>query len=138
MAILIWVAMHEETADSTIANQAKSLIKRTFESMPEDATEEDLEAAYAKCSAKTRELDTGKRLPSEETADSAIASQELHRAGRWIVQSQEMLPSKAPQSESCYRKKVDTAYAKCCAKTRELDTGRRLSSSLRKLCTAPS
>ncbi|KAF1919480.1 hypothetical protein BDU57DRAFT_469568 [Ampelomyces quisqualis] len=45
----------EETADSTIAS-LKSFIKRTVESIPEDATEKDLESAYEKCSAKTREL----------------------------------------------------------------------------------
>jgi hypothetical protein len=45
----------EETADSTVAS-LKSFIKRTVESVPEDATDEDLEAAHAKCSAKTREL----------------------------------------------------------------------------------
>jgi hypothetical protein len=45
----------EETADSTVAN-LKSFIKRTVESLPEDATEEDLVSAYEKCSAKTREL----------------------------------------------------------------------------------
>jgi hypothetical protein len=45
----------EETADSTISN-LKSFIKRTVKSIPEDATEEDLESAYQKCSSKTREL----------------------------------------------------------------------------------
>jgi len=45
----------EETADSTITS-LKSFIKRTVESIAEDATEEDLEAAYEKCSTKAREL----------------------------------------------------------------------------------
>jgi hypothetical protein len=45
----------EETADSTIAN-LKNIIKRTVESISEDATEEDLESAYEKCSSKAREL----------------------------------------------------------------------------------
>jgi hypothetical protein len=45
----------EETADSTIAN-LKSIIKRTVKSISEDATEEDLEAAYEQCSSKAREL----------------------------------------------------------------------------------
>jgi DNA repair ATPase RecN len=45
----------EETADSTVSS-LKSFIKRTVESLPEDATEQDLEAAHEKCSAKTREL----------------------------------------------------------------------------------
>jgi hypothetical protein len=45
----------EETADSTVAS-LKRFIKRTVESVPEDATEEDLLAAHEKCSAKTREL----------------------------------------------------------------------------------
>jgi hypothetical protein len=45
----------EETADTTVAN-LKSFVKRTVESIPEDATEEDLMSAHEKCSAKTREL----------------------------------------------------------------------------------
>jgi hypothetical protein len=45
----------EETADSTVAN-LKSFIKRTVESVPEDASEQVLESAYEKCSVKTREL----------------------------------------------------------------------------------
>jgi hypothetical protein len=45
----------EETADSTISS-LKSFIKRTVESVPETATEEELMAAHEKCSAKTREL----------------------------------------------------------------------------------
>jgi hypothetical protein len=45
----------EETADSTVA-KLKSFIKSTVESIPEDATEQDLEAAHEKCSVKTREL----------------------------------------------------------------------------------
>jgi hypothetical protein len=45
----------EETADSTVAS-LQSYIKRTVESIPEDANEQDLEAAQEKCSAKTREL----------------------------------------------------------------------------------
>lgn len=49
------VVQLEETADSTIAN-LKSFIQRTVEAMPEDVTEQDLEAAHEKCSAKAREL----------------------------------------------------------------------------------
>ncbi|KAI8931444.1 hypothetical protein NX059_011771 [Plenodomus lindquistii] len=45
----------EETADSTIA-KLKSYIKKTVKSLPEDASEEDLEAAYQECSTKTREF----------------------------------------------------------------------------------
>lgn len=45
----------EETADSTVAT-LRSFIKRTVESIHEGATEQDLEAAHEKCSAKTREL----------------------------------------------------------------------------------
>ncbi|KAJ4311148.1 hypothetical protein N0V94_008102 [Neodidymelliopsis sp. IMI 364377] len=45
----------EESADSTIAS-LKSFIKRTVKSLPEDATEKDLESAHEKCSAKAREL----------------------------------------------------------------------------------
>ncbi|KAH7392422.1 hypothetical protein DE146DRAFT_140542 [Phaeosphaeria sp. MPI-PUGE-AT-0046c] len=45
----------EETADSTVA-KLKSFIKNTVESIPEDASEQDLESAYEKCGAKTREL----------------------------------------------------------------------------------
>ncbi|KAH7064230.1 hypothetical protein BKA63DRAFT_537934 [Paraphoma chrysanthemicola] len=45
----------EETADSTIA-KLKSFIKSTVDSVSKDATEQDLEAAYEKCSVKTREL----------------------------------------------------------------------------------
>lgn len=45
----------EETADSTIS-KFKQIIKQTVESVPEDATEEDLETAYERCIAKTREL----------------------------------------------------------------------------------
>ncbi|KAF7680399.1 hypothetical protein GT037_002050 [Alternaria burnsii] len=45
----------EETADSTIA-KLKSYIKKTVESLPEDATDVDLEAAYEECGTKTREF----------------------------------------------------------------------------------
>ncbi|CAN9250497.1 unnamed protein product [Alternaria alternata] len=45
----------EETADSTIA-KLKSYIKKTVESLPEDATDADLEAAYEECGTKTREF----------------------------------------------------------------------------------
>lgn len=45
----------EETSDSTIA-KLKSFIKRTVESLSEDATEQDLEAVHEKCREKTREL----------------------------------------------------------------------------------
>lgn len=45
----------EESADATIAS-LKSFIKRTVKSLPEDATEADLEAALETCSAKAREL----------------------------------------------------------------------------------
>lgn len=45
----------EESADSTIAS-LKTFIKRAIKSLPEDATEQDLEAAHEKCSTKAREL----------------------------------------------------------------------------------
>lgn len=45
----------EETANSTIAG-FKKIILQTVQSLPEDPTEEDLESAYEKCVAKTREL----------------------------------------------------------------------------------
>ena len=45
----------EESADATIT-ALKNFVKRTVKSLPEDATEEDLEAAHEKCSAKAREL----------------------------------------------------------------------------------
>ncbi|KAF1931480.1 uncharacterized protein M421DRAFT_98626 [Didymella exigua CBS 183.55] len=45
----------EESADSTTSN-LKSYIKRTVKSLPEDASEEQLEAALEQCSAKAREL----------------------------------------------------------------------------------
>jgi hypothetical protein len=45
----------EETAESTIAT-LKNYILKTVKSIPEDATEADLEAAYEDCSKKTREL----------------------------------------------------------------------------------
>ncbi|KAF3035141.1 hypothetical protein E8E12_006500 [Didymella heteroderae] len=45
----------EESADSTVSN-LKSYIKRTVRSLPEDASEEQLEAALEQCSAKAREL----------------------------------------------------------------------------------
>ncbi|KNG48141.1 hypothetical protein DDE82_004827 [Stemphylium lycopersici] len=45
----------EETAESTIA-KLKSYIKKTIDSLPEDASEADLEAAYEECSTKTREF----------------------------------------------------------------------------------
>jgi hypothetical protein len=45
----------EETSDSTITS-LKKFIKQTVKSLSEDATEEDLEAAYEKCSTKAREL----------------------------------------------------------------------------------
>lgn len=45
----------EETANSTITN-LKRFIQRTVESVPEDVSEEDLEAAYEKCNTKIREL----------------------------------------------------------------------------------
>lgn len=44
----------EETAESTIA-KLKNYIKKTVKSLPEDASEADLEAAYEECSSKTRE-----------------------------------------------------------------------------------
>ncbi|CAO2652101.1 Nn.00g003840.m01.CDS01 [Neocucurbitaria sp. VM-36] len=45
----------EETADSTVA-KLKTYIKKTVKSIPEEATEDDLNAAYEECSAKTREF----------------------------------------------------------------------------------
>ncbi|KAF2748111.1 hypothetical protein M011DRAFT_476735 [Sporormia fimetaria CBS 119925] len=45
----------EETADSTI-KKFKKVIQQTVEGIPEDASESDLESAYEKCIAKTREL----------------------------------------------------------------------------------
>ncbi|KAH6643764.1 hypothetical protein C7974DRAFT_382156 [Boeremia exigua] len=45
----------EESADTTIAS-LKSFVKRTVKSLPEDASEKDLEAAHEQCSAKAREL----------------------------------------------------------------------------------
>jgi hypothetical protein len=45
----------EESADSTIS-ALKSYIKRTVKSLPEDASEEQLEAALEQCSTKAREL----------------------------------------------------------------------------------
>jgi dihydroneopterin aldolase len=45
----------EETADSTIA-KLKNYIKKTVQSLPEDATDADLEAAYEDCGTKTREF----------------------------------------------------------------------------------
>jgi hypothetical protein len=45
----------EETADSTIA-KLKSYIKKTIQSLPEDPTDAELEAAYEDCGAKTREF----------------------------------------------------------------------------------
>ncbi|KAJ4355372.1 uncharacterized protein N0V89_003388 [Didymosphaeria variabile] len=45
----------EETAESTISS-LKKFIKQTVKSLPEDATEEQLEKAYEQCVAKTREL----------------------------------------------------------------------------------
>ncbi|KAF2660332.1 hypothetical protein K491DRAFT_711832 [Lophiostoma macrostomum CBS 122681] len=49
------VVQLEETADATVA-KFKRLIKQTVEALPEEATEADLESAYEKCVAKTREL----------------------------------------------------------------------------------
>jgi hypothetical protein len=49
------VVQLEETADATVA-KFKRIIKQTVEALPEDATEADLESAYEKCVAKTREL----------------------------------------------------------------------------------
>ncbi|USP77692.1 uncharacterized protein yc1106_04966 [Curvularia clavata] len=45
----------EETADSTIA-KLKNYIQKTIASLPDDASEADLETAYEDCSAKTREF----------------------------------------------------------------------------------
>lgn len=45
----------EESADSSISS-LKSFIKKTVKALPEDATEQDLESAHEKCSAKAREL----------------------------------------------------------------------------------
>ncbi|KAF1943302.1 hypothetical protein EJ02DRAFT_453406 [Clathrospora elynae] len=45
----------EETADTTIS-RLKSYIKKTVRSIPEDATDSDLEAAYEECGTKTREF----------------------------------------------------------------------------------
>ena len=49
------VTQLEETADSTIVN-FKNYIKQTVKSIPEDATEAQLESAYEQCIAKTRDL----------------------------------------------------------------------------------
>jgi hypothetical protein len=49
------VVQLEETADSTVAN-FKKYIKKIVKVLPEDATEEQLEAAYEQCTAKTRDL----------------------------------------------------------------------------------
>jgi hypothetical protein len=45
----------EESADSSVSS-LKSYIKRTVTSLPEDASEEQLEAALEQCSTKAREL----------------------------------------------------------------------------------
>ncbi|KAJ4375930.1 hypothetical protein N0V83_001209 [Neocucurbitaria cava] len=45
----------EETADSTVS-KLKSYIKKTVKSIPEEASEDDLNAAYEECSTKTREF----------------------------------------------------------------------------------
>jgi hypothetical protein len=45
----------EETAESTISS-LKKFVKQTVKSLPEDATEEQLEQAFEKCTAKTRQL----------------------------------------------------------------------------------
>jgi hypothetical protein len=45
----------EESADSSVSS-LKSYIKRTVKSLPEDASEEQLEAALEQCSTKAREL----------------------------------------------------------------------------------
>ncbi|KAF1835633.1 hypothetical protein BDW02DRAFT_495389 [Decorospora gaudefroyi] len=45
----------EETAESTIV-KLKSYIQKTIDSIPEDAEEANLEAAYQDCSSKTREF----------------------------------------------------------------------------------
>lgn len=49
------VVQLEETADSTVA-KFKKYIKQTVEAIPKDATEKDLESAFEKCIAKTRDL----------------------------------------------------------------------------------
>lgn len=45
----------EETAESTVA-KLKSYIQKTVNSLTEDASEQDLEAAFEECSTKTREF----------------------------------------------------------------------------------
>lgn len=45
----------EETAESTVSS-FKTFIQKTVKSLPENPTEDDLESAYEKCVAKTREL----------------------------------------------------------------------------------
>jgi hypothetical protein len=45
----------EQAADSAVS-RFKQIIKQTVEALPEDASDEDLESAYAKCIARTREL----------------------------------------------------------------------------------
>lgn len=45
----------EETADATVA-KLKRYIKQTVKSLPEDATEKDLQEAYERCDSKTRDL----------------------------------------------------------------------------------
>jgi hypothetical protein len=49
------VVQLEETASSTVSS-FKKFIQKTVKSLPEDPTEEDLESAYEKCVAKTRDL----------------------------------------------------------------------------------
>ncbi|KAF2867420.1 hypothetical protein BDV95DRAFT_610816 [Massariosphaeria phaeospora] len=49
------VVQLEESAESTVA-RFKQFIKQTVKGLPEDAKEQDLEAAYEKSVAKTREL----------------------------------------------------------------------------------
>lgn len=80
-----------------VPSQTKSFNGRTVESFLEDATEEDLEAAYIKCSAKTRELDTDRRLSLSLRkllpAPCQISRQERYQSVPSMHQFLKMLPT---------------------------------------------
>ncbi|EMD92916.1 hypothetical protein COCC4DRAFT_139825 [Bipolaris maydis ATCC 48331] len=62
----------EETADATIA-KLKSYIKKTVASLPEDASEADLEAAYDDCSKKTREFGLAVKQRAQDIRDWKVS-----------------------------------------------------------------
>lgn len=81
------VVQLEETAESTISS-LKKFTKQTINSLPEDATEEQLEKAHEKCIAKMRELGLAVKDKSQAVRNWKIAfDQETDSLVRAAVES---------------------------------------------------